>query len=360
MKHMLFKILLAMSISITANAQNSSRKIGPVYLASNTSQCVLSVIETKDKSVYHYQLQLNDCKTAALIRSKEIIVAKKQIEQEQIIGRMGNVLWILADSLTGYDVNTLEVAVTETGIASINPFMQNNFSRLHNSYLLDEAAQVMYISAENGDRYKLYPDIKMIPDSSSSDKVPDDFNYEFAADYKLYGKYNLKYVLSCIDTLNSRLYIMGSPKETSQVLSYFGVSIYPERDEPRQLTTIPFAANDDKVDYSRNKPVTVAKKYFGAAFLQNKFYTTTWHGKNGEHIILYRNGAGSKATLSIAMLDKSGKEKWNWNTGIAYLNFNDYLIAENSLLLWMDAYSNGKQTQKLFYISLEDGKTQIQ
>lgn len=358
---MLLKLLLAMAVSITANTEQSSKKVGPVYIVTNAagSQSVLSVVETKENDIFHYQLQLNDVKTTQLLKSREIILAKKQIDQEQIIGRLGGVLWILSDSLTGYDVTSLEIVVTETKIASLFSFMKNNFSRLHNSYLLDEAEQVMYVNGENGNRYKLYSTLTMVPDTGSGNKPPDDFSYEFAADYKLYGKYNLKYALSCIDTMNNRLYIMGSTKETTQAFNYFGTGIYPERDELRQLTSIPFNVNGEKIDFSKNKPVTASQKYFGAAFLQNKFYTTTWHGNNGEHIILYRGGTGSSATLCVALIDNAGKEAWHCNTGIAYLNFCDYLVTENNLLLWMDEFNNVKQTQKVFYIALDDGKTQI-
>jgi len=357
---MLLKILLAITVLITVNAQQSSKKLGPVYIITNAegSQSVLSVVETNENDIFHYQLQLHDIKTTQLLKSREIIVAKKQIEQENIIGKTGNILWVITDSLAGYNVHTLEMAVTETAIACVNSFMKNNFSRLHNSYLLDEAEQVMYVSAENGNRYKMYPNLTMMPDTGGSNESPDDFSYEFAADYKLYGKYNLKYALSCIDTMNNRLYIMGSKKETTQSLSYFGAAVYPERDEQRQLTSIPFNVNGDKVDFSGNNPVTAAQKYVGAAFLQNKFYTTAWHGKNGEHIVLYRSGTGSNATLCVALIEKSGKEAWHYNTGIAYLNFNDYLVTENNLLLWMDEFSKVKQTQKVFYIALDDGNTQ--
>lgn len=348
-----------MVVSIAANAQ-SSNKTGPAYMVNitNSDQAVLSVLETKIKNTFHYQLQIIDCKNAALIKSKEIIIAEKQIDQEQIIGKMGSILWILNDNITGYDVHTLEIAVTETNIASVNSFMKNNFSQQHNSYLLDEAEQVMYVSAENGNRYKLYPNLAMVPDSGGSNESADDFSYEFAAEYKLFGKYNLKYALSCIDTMENRLYILGSKKETTQAFNYFGAGIYPERDEQRQLTSIPFNVNGDKIDFSKSKPLTAAQKYVGGAFLQNKFYTTTWHGKNGEHIILHRSGPGNSATLCVALIDKSGKEAWHYNTSIAYLNFNDYLIAENSLVLWMDEYINGTQTQKVFYIELSNGNTQ--
>jgi hypothetical protein len=217
----------------------------------------------------------------------------------------------------------------------------------------------MYVSAENGNRYKLYPNLTMMPDNGGSNEAPDDYSYEFAADYKLYGKYNLKYALTCIDTMDNRLYILGSKKETTQALSYFGAGIYPERDELRQLTSIPFNVNGDKIDFSKNKPLITSQKYFGAAFLQNKFTTTAWHGKKGEHIIFYRSGPGGSATLSIALIDKAGKEAWHCNTGIAYLNFSDYLVTENDLLLWMNEFSKVKQIQKVFYIALEDGKTQI-
>lgn len=355
-KYLLLKAFLIMAISTTADAQ-SSRKIGPVYIVKNTDsgEAAISVFETKINARFHYQLQLTEVKTATVINRNEILVAEKPINQEQIIGKLEGAFWILTDSLTGYDINTLGPVVTETDIVSINPFMKNNFSRMPNSYLLDEAAQVIYVGAENGDRYKLYPDIIMIPDTGSSYNAPENFSYEFAADYKLYGKYNMKYALSCIDTLDSRLFIVGSKKETGEVLSYFGVGVYPERDEMRQFTSIPFNVDGDRIDFSKNKPVTSPQQYFGAAFLLNKFYTTVWHGKNGEHIILYRSGPGTKATLSIAMLYNTGKEKWKFNTGVAYLNFSDYLITENSLLIWMDVWNKGMQVQQTFYISLKDG-----
>lgn len=348
-----------MAVLITANAQLNSKKVGPVYIVNNTtgSQMVLSVIETTENDSFHYQLQLNDIKTTRLLKSREIIHAKKQIDQEQIIGKTGDVLWIIADSLAGYNVHTLEIAVTETAIAAVNSFMKNNFSRLHNSYLLDEAEQVMYVSAENGKHYKLYANLTMESDAGNSNESPDDFSYEFAAVYKLYGKYNLKYALSCIDTMNNRLYIMGSTKETTQALSYFDAGIYPERDEQRQLTSIPFNVHEDKIDFSKKKPVTAAQKYYGAAFLQHKFYTTVWHGKNEEHLILYRSGAGNQAKLCIALIDQQGKEKWNCNTGISYLNFTDYLVTENCLVIWMDEYKKTAQLQAAFYIQLNDGKT---
>jgi hypothetical protein len=132
---MLLKILLSITVLITPNTQQSGKKVGPVYIVTNASgsQMVLSVVETNENDIFHYQLQLNDVKTTQLLQIKEIISAKKQIKQEQIIGRLGTVLWVLSDSLTGYDVHTLEIAVTETDVASVNSFMKNNFSRQHNS-----------------------------------------------------------------------------------------------------------------------------------------------------------------------------------------------------------------------------------
>ena len=93
---------------------------------------------------------LHDGQTIQLQKEKEIPVADT-ITNDNVIGCLKNVLWILTDSLVGYDVHTLEVVVTETAIAVKNPFMQNNFGKLPNDYLLDEAAKVLYIGAENGE-----------------------------------------------------------------------------------------------------------------------------------------------------------------------------------------------------------------
>jgi hypothetical protein len=355
---MFLKILWAMAFTIVVNAQNNTRKTGPVYFIANSngSESVLSVIETKNSTGFHYHLQLNNGEGELLLKSKEIAMSDKSIEPEQLIGRMGNVLWLMTDSLTGYDVHTLDKVVTEYDMAVVNSFMKNNFSKLHNNYLLDEAMQVMYVTAKSGEGYKLFPDLSMVPDGAASGSSPDDYSYEFAADYKLYGKYNLKYAMSCIDSLDNKLFILGSKQETAQALSYFGITVYPERNDLRQLTIMPFNLNGDKVEYSKNKPVTVPQQYLGAAFLLNKFYTTPWRGQNSEHLILYRSETSSKAKLCIAMIDKDGNEMWKYNTGITYLNFTDYLVTKDNLVLWMDEYKDNEQIQHAIYLGLQNGK----
>ncbi len=209
---------LLLAVSVTACAEIKGRKIGPVYCIDHADggQSILSVIETKKDSLFHYHLQLNDSKNASLLKDKEIIVTTKQIEHEQIIGKMRDILWILNDSLTGYDARSLETVATENSMASMNAFMKNNFSDLTNNYLADEAAQVIYLTSANGEGYKLYPNFIILPDTTISDKAPENFSYEIASDYKIYGKFNMKYALSCIDTLADRLYIKGDETETKE------------------------------------------------------------------------------------------------------------------------------------------------
>ncbi len=308
------------------------KKTGSVYLVHNNGrESVLSVSLSKNRNKFSINLLLHDAQTMHLQVEKEIPVTKS-ISSENIIGCLKSVLWILSDSLVGYDVHTLEPVATETSIAAKNLFMQNNFSKYPNAYLLDEAAQVLYIGAENGDRYKLYADLNMKPDSTSSDPAPDEFSYEFAAEYKLYGRYQLKFAISNVDTSGGRLYILGSPNETSQVLSYYGVSIYSEREEMRQLTIIPFKRDGEKIDYSKNKPLTGSKKYFKAGFLQNKFHTISWRGIDGERIILFQRNN----IFFIALIDKEGKERWEVDTKQPANNFLDYLACEKNLVVWFE------------------------
>ena len=220
------------------------KKTGPVYFINKEGkEIILTVSVTKNETKLSSTLLLFDAETTQLLNKKGI--AADSISYEQVIGCMKNILWIYKDSLVGYDVNTLEPAVTETMIAAKNPFMQNNFSKYTNAYLLDESAEVMYITADNSERYKLYPsDFVMKQDETQSDPPKDEnFLYEFAAEYKVNDRYELKYAVSNIDTSNNMLYILGSEKETSQVLSYYGSNVYADRDEPRQLTIIPFKPN---------------------------------------------------------------------------------------------------------------------
>ena len=324
------------------------KKTGPVYFINKEGkEIILTVSVTKNETKLSSTLLLFDAETTQLLNKKGI--AADSISYEQVIGCMKNILWIYKDSLVGYDVNTLEPAVTETMIAAKNPFMQNNFSKYTNAYLLDESAEVMYITADNSERYKLYPsDFVMKQDETQSDPPKDEnFLYEFAAEYKVNDRYELKYAVSNIDTSNNMLYILGSEKETSQVLSYYGSNVYADRDEPRQLTIIPFKLNGEKIDYTNNKPITSASKYFKGAFLRQKFSLLVWKGNDGERIILFE----TNKKLSIALIDKTGSEKWKINSNYFFNNFNDYLISNKHLAIWF----TGKE-DSIISIDLNNGK----
>ena len=355
---LIIKTLFALQLSAAVCAQNGSIKTGPVYATGNNGSTILSVTESKEKTGWRYSLQLTSIQNGALLKSNEVANTEKQFTPEQVIGKLGNLLWIFTDSLCGYNTVTLEKEVTESSLAALHPVLKNNFARVNNSYLLDEGAQVLYLHTADDKGYKLYPGLRLQPDNSRNEAAPDDYNYEFAAGYNLYGRYSLKNALTCTDTLNNQLYIIGSKKETGQILSFYGSGIFSEQDVKRQLTIIPFSETDERMDFSKNKPRTVAKQYPGAALLTQKFYTGAWQGPNGEHLLIYRNGKGSSATLCVAMVDNTGKEQWNYCTGIAALHFNDYLVTPQYLAIWMDVPKNGAVAQQVFYITLQNGVTQ--
>lgn len=329
-----FVLLSANGIAQNTGMKNQSQKTGPAYFVNiGNKLAMLSVYTLQDTGKYYCSLRLYDLQNAQLLREKEII-SSNPITPEQVIGKMSNILWLFIDSLVGCDAQTLEPVATESAIAQKNSFMLNNFGRYPNNYLLDEAAQVLYITAADGQRYKLYPDdFLMKPDDTVSDAATeDDFNYEFAAEYKVNNRYDLKYALANVDTLNQHLYILGSEKETGQVLSYFGSGIYPERAEMRQLTIIAYNREGGKINYDQHKPFTSRKQYLKAGFLQRKFFATTWHGINGEKIILYEK----EKNLSACLIDKNGDEKWNVDTKQFFNNFTDYLINDHKLVIWFE------------------------
>ncbi len=308
------------------------KKAGPVYavnVAGKPAMLAAFVAADGDKSMI--TLRLYGLADGKILKQADISCSHT-ITAENIIGNTGNVLWVLADSLVGYDIHTLEAVVTPTVIAEKHPFMQDNFSAYANNYLADEAAKVLYITAANDDRYKLYmPGLDIKPDDGPSDAPTDEnFSYEFAAEYKVNDKYALRYALINVDTLNSQLYLLGSEQETAQVLSYFGSGIYAEREEQRRLTVIGYNSNGDKVDYGTNKPVTGDKKYFKAGFLQRKFFMRAWQGDNGEHVIVYEKDK----KLSLAITDIKGKEIWAADTGQWFNNFTDYLIDDHYAVFW--------------------------
>ena len=361
---LLFHSLLSFSQTIGVT-ENSYQKIGPVYTVTyqDKHQELLTILERKEvssKTTYHYFLQLMDIHTASVLKQKEIAITNDQpIDHEQFIGRMGDVFWVITDSLAGYNETSLEIAVTENNIVEKNPFMKNNFSRHHNSYLLDESAQVMYVGTENGDRYKLYPKaLLMKPDTSNSDLGAEDFSYEFAAEYKINDRYQLKFAVTGVDTLKNRMYLLGSQKEISNMLSYSGSTIYSNDDESRQLTILLYNASGEKVDYAKNKPITGKINYYKAAFVLKKFSPVAWRSNSEERIIVYHSDKTSNASLSFAMIDANGKEKWTVNTGLFVSDFRDYLLFNNELLVWFDSRQKGtgKQQSRFISIAMADGQ----
>ena len=334
------------------------RKTGPAYIVSDAggAQSVLSIAEYKNAAAnsWHYILRLNDVKDNSELRRKEIAVTHdKPIEHERLIGKPGNVFLVVTDSFVGYDEHTLEPVITESTIIEANPFMKDNISRQHYSYLPDEATAVLYLRDEKGDSYKLYPGSPVLkPDDGNNEQAPEDYSYEFAADYKLYDRYKLISALTCIDTAGNSLYILGSEKETASVVSYFGTAIFPEREESRQLTIVPFPPGGEKAGYKNNPPKTGKASYYKGAFLQNKFSTTAWKNKQGDRIILFQTNT-IRPMLRVALVDREGKEKWRTDAGMETNRFIDYLVAENNLLLWFNIPGSKDNSFKTSVVNID-------
>lgn len=365
------KVLVGVSAIFSSTMQNRAeitsvnllRKIGPAYFVDlQPGTGILYTMEEKNQDGFHYYLQLNDAKNNSILKKKKIFFQQEPASAEKIIGSMDNNIWILGDSLLAYDMSSLQPVITETMIAERNPFMANNFSRFTNSYLLDEVAHVLYINTGSGDGYRLYTDgLKMKPDSGSSDNAPEEYSYEFAAEYKVNNRYEIKFALSNIDSAENKLYILGSDKETGQVISYFGTAIYPERDELRKLTIFPFGKiNEEKIDKAA-RPFRKKSSYYKGGFLNKKFTTNAWHGKDSERIIIHFKKQNVGYKLAAAMVDKDGNEKWQANTNISLTNFTDYLVNSEYLVLFKDASSatgagftvidlaSGKSNNYLYY-----------
>jgi hypothetical protein len=336
--------LLLFFLNFLLIAQNKStlpfKKVGPVYLLrTQEKEAVLSVCTAKWHDSVVCKIQLQDAYTDQILKERAV-VCKDSFAHEQIIGTLGNKLWMFVDSLVGYDILSLEPIASEHSIILKNPFMRDNFPRYSNAYLMDEAAEVIYITAANGDRYKLYDeDFLMKPDDTQSDSAPDNYKYEYAAEYTVNDRYLLKYALSNVDTSNGMLYILGSEKEGAQVLNYFGSSVYNEQEEMRQMILLPFKLDGEQIDYANNTPIMSSKKYFKAGFLQRKFYENVWRGMKGERIIIFE----TSKLICVAMVDKGGNELWTANTRQAATHFADYLIGEQNLVLWFQ----GKEEMRI-------------
>lgn len=330
--------LSAIAMQNTAQTKNKIRKIGPTYFVNTDAGiAILYVTEEKIPGGFEYCLLLSNASDNSKIKKQIMFSKQEAISAENIIGSSHNKIWILGDSLVAYDVQTLQPAVTETMIAAQNPFMKNNFTRFPNSYLLDEGAGVFYINSASGDGFKWYPsELTLKKDDGKNESAPDDYSYEFAAEYKVNNRYGIKYALSNIDTSENKLYILGSDKETSQVISYYGTAIYADREENRQISIMSFNNNEDNIDI-KCKPVTRKATYKRGGFLNKKFTTSAWKGNNNERIVLYLSKRNDQYVVTAAMIDCDGNERWKALTEKSIAFFNDYLINNQYLVLFFNA-----------------------
>ncbi len=328
-----------------------AKKIGPSYFVSSANQqAVLTAFTIEGKQDTLVFLSLYDLQSGKQIRQKEI-ARKKKFVHEQIIGKMDSILWVYADSLIGYNVNSLDPVITESMIAAKNPVLLNNFSEFHNSYLLDESANVLYLRTKDDIGYKLYLEgLRLAQDDTAADQPAyPDYKYEFAAEYKVNDRYSLEFALVNIDTFQNNLYILGSERETGQVTSYFGSQIYSPREESRLITILPY---EEAISSAKTKKIISSskKRYFKGGFLAEKYFARAWRNQDGAHIILFEENKN----LQVAMIDKNGVEIWRVDTRNQALQFFDYLIDDNHVVVWQRG-NNSNKGDSLLSIQLNTG-----
>ena len=337
------------------------KKQGPCYIIElpGKGKAMLAMItETRNEGIFNYLVQI-DLQTGKLIRKRSIETVNKPVTAENVIGKMGSELWLYTDSLRAYDILSLETRITETMIATANPLMKDNFSTYVNAYLLDEATNVLYITAADGSRHKLYAGTLVLkPDNTSSDAFDEEgYSYEYAAEYKLHDRYQLKYAMGNVSLYNNKVYILGTEKETGNVISYYGSGIYAENPGMRSLSIFNISENKEKVAVDGHQLFTSKRKYANAGFLKKKFFERVWQGNTGEHLLIFESNIKMNPTLSVAKTDSTGAELWLTDTGLPMAAFTDYLITEDgNLVLWFELPVKEKGIVQSAAVIIQKGK----
>jgi hypothetical protein len=337
------------------------KKQGPCYIIElpGKGKAMLAMItETRNEGIFNYLVQI-DLQTGKLIRKRSIETGNKPVTAENVIEKMGSELWLYTDSLRAYDILSLETRITETMIATANPLMKDNFSTYVNAYLLDEATNVLYITAADGSRHKLYAGkLVLKPDNTNSEAFDEEgYSYEYAAEYKLHDRYQLKYALGNVSLYNNKVYILGTEKETGNVISYYGSGIYAENPGMRSLSIYNISDNKEKVAVGGRLLFTSRRKYANAGFLKKKFFERVWQGNTGEHLLIFESNIKMNPTLSVAKTDSTGAELWLTDTGLPMTAFTDYLITEDgNLVLWFELPVKEKGIVQSAAVIIQKGK----
>jgi hypothetical protein len=299
-------------IGIPAISKDGKYTACIVAKSEGTSQYENPTYRKTDYSI-SYWLKLYETSSGKLKEKKKLIDKNAVSPDVECFGVYENTLWVYANGITAYDINTLEEKTNEEKIAKANGMKKTIFP--YGSRLVNAAVQNGFIDfiADNGEEYRLtFADLKIKNKQSIEEVKNETVNSHHLKNKDTYGMRS--------DTLNNKLYILAKDETDAKNGSLFSQEL---NETAARLKLFNAAYALSKLGMHDSYAIETINSLSETTYLNGCFAKNTSNGKvihlsNPDgYLIIHNDTLGEKSKAIISRIDTHGKTIWETATGIS-------------------------------------------
>ena len=265
-----------------------------------------------------YSLTAYENATGKLLKRKELVaLTDLHYKPLRAYGGYNNLLWVFADGLKAFDINTLEEVVNEEKLAAHNPFIKNKFPREQQFIQSFAARGFIRFTATDGIKYQLdLTSLTIKPQEEETDNMAmlasfklNPFFMDDAADFGVNA-----------DTLEGKLYALtASVKNISPGMG--SIKTGNTGNERMTLYRLPYSTKSFGQNSFLNFSDTTklnSDTYINGNFLRDHLTGIAMHlSSPAGFLLLHKDIIGDKASVIITRIDTENKKIWEANTGLS-------------------------------------------
>jgi hypothetical protein len=265
-----------------------------------------------------YYLSAYDNESGQLLKRKKLIeLDDLKFKPLKAYGGFNNLLWVFADGLKAFDVNTLEEVVNEQKLAAINPFIANKFPRQQQFIQNMAGSGLINFTSMDGINYQLdLATLKITMQEDVEDKMPMLASFKqnpnFMDDAADFGINT--------DTIQGHMYALAvSSKNIPATFGEFetGNSNNQRTALYRLGYTVKSFGEHIVLSYKDTLQLNNST-YLNGNFLKDLLNGKAVHlSQPAGFLIMHQNQVGNKANLLLTRIDTANNKLWEANTGVS-------------------------------------------
>lgn len=261
-----------------------------------------------------YWLKLYETATGKLKEKKKLLDKNAPSPDVECYGVHSNTVWLYANGIKAFDINTLEEKNNEEKIAKANGMKKTIFP--YESRMINAAVENGYIdfTADNGEKYRL-----TLSDLTIKNKqdIVEEKSRQVNAYTTLHNEdaYGIR-----SDTLNNKLYLLAKDDTTAKKSNLFSQELH-ETAARLKLFTADYTVRKLGVhnSYTIETTNSVGKTdYLNGCFAKNTRNGEVIHlTKPDSYLIIHNDVMGEKSKAVITRTDTNGNKIWETATGLS-------------------------------------------